>query len=195
MKLFFGLLLLQSFSKLEKEFKVGSLYLKGKFFTEVNEISIDQEAKLNHSQSMVFLGSCFSENIFNELKSLKFSVYQNPQGTIFNPISISNCLMNIIQAKNFTTEDIFIDRNRVNDEIFHSWHHNTQYSSMNKDEMLERMNNDMSEAHRFLTNASVLFITLGTAKIFSLKQTNENPNTGKEVVVANCHQRKYIDHD
>ena len=156
-------------------------------FTELQPIStpvIDKDTakliQINHSSRLFFIGSCFSENMSTELNALKFQVCSNPQGIIFNPVSLSLCLQNILKGKQFTFEDIFMDENT---KIYHSWQHHSQYSSMNASEMLSRMNSTSAIARNFLSHQSaVLFITLGTARVHTLKSQG--------LIVANCHKCK-----
>ena len=75
----------------------------------MNDQAQNQNVRINHSSHLLFIGSCFSEYISADLKSLKFRVSVNPQGILFNPISISNCLLNILKSKEFEDNDIFED--------------------------------------------------------------------------------------
>lgn len=48
---------------------------------------------IDHPQSILALGSCFSQNIGERMAAAKFPVYINPFGTLFDPISIHAILM------------------------------------------------------------------------------------------------------
>ena len=50
--------------------------------------------KITHSDSLISIGSCFAENIAGNLRNYKFNALSNPFGTIYNPISLSQLLMN-----------------------------------------------------------------------------------------------------
>jgi hypothetical protein len=130
---------------------------------------------------MLFIGSCFSENIFKELNGLKFYVSANPQGIIFNPISLSKCLTNIISNKKFNDFNVFNDC--INSDIIHSWDHHSSYSRVPtmREKMLNKMNEELYSAHKVIVQGDALFITLGTAFVHELVKTGE--------VVSNCHKR------
>ncbi len=138
--------------------------------------------KLSHETPILFVGSCFSSNIYQRMKDLKFPVLSNPQGILFNPSSIASCLTNIIQNRRYTPEDLFIDHN-PDHSIYHSYDHHSDYDGVEVEEVLKKMNNDLSLAHHHLRRCQALFITLGTAKVYYLL-------SNKEKVVANCHKRK-----
>jgi hypothetical protein len=141
--------------------------------------------KISHDSGVMLIGSCFSTNIYEKLKKSKFSMtYSNPQGILFNPISIANCLDNIICRRKFSEEDLFLDHNQ-NHPAFHSYQHHSDYDAFSQVDGLEKINQDMEKAHIYVKKAQVLFITLGTAKIYSLK-------TNQDFIVANCHKRKYL---
>ncbi|MGQ7422877.1 GSCFA domain-containing protein, partial [Streptococcus suis] len=41
-----------------------------------------------HVNQLLLIGSCFTENIVALLREKKFSVLENPNGILFNPISV-----------------------------------------------------------------------------------------------------------
>lgn len=138
--------------------------------------------KLSHETPILFVGSCFSSNIYQRMKDLKFPVLSNPQGILFNPSSIASCLTNIIQNRRYTREDLFLDHNSDH-RVYHSYDHHSEYDGVEVEEVLQRMNNDLSLAHHHLRHSRALFITLGTAKVYYLL-------SNKDRIVANCHKRK-----
>lgn len=54
--------------------------------------------KIDHTSSIHLVGSCFTDTIGTALKKYKFKCFSNGQGIMFNPISISECLNNVIQC-------------------------------------------------------------------------------------------------
>ncbi len=123
-----------------------------------------------------FIGSCFSDNIGNILKDLKFPVVLNPFGVLYNPVSVKNALMAIIDKKVFTEKDLSF----ANDKWF-SYQHHGSFSSAQKDEVLERINKQSIAAHDFLSKTKILVVTFGTAWYYRLKSSGE--------IVANCHKQ------
>ena len=63
--------------------------------------------KINHQQKMLLVGSCFTENMGTKLKQHKFSVLENPNGILFNPISITKAISSYINNKQYTAADLF----------------------------------------------------------------------------------------
>ncbi len=137
--------------------------------------------KIDYYRPVLFIGSCFSENISTELTNMKYKLTLNPHGILFNPISISKCLMDVVTGKEYEYNDLFIDNNRP--DILHSWNHHSSFSGTldNFQNVLEHMNLHIRNAQYYIKNCRVLFITLGSAFVHELKQTGE--------IVANCHKR------
>ena len=109
------------------------------------------------------------------LKELKFDVLQNPNGILYDPLSISSALNSYIENMQYKEDDLF----SLN-ELWHSWHHHSIFSGMNKETVLQNINRSQTEAHLFLKNASWLIITLGTSYNYQLKDSLQH--------VANCHK-------
>lgn len=130
---------------------------------------------ISYQNKMLFLGSCFSEEIGNRMIGLKFTVLQNPNGILYNPVSITDALFSYIDNNNYSEKNLF-----KLDGIWHSWKHHSAFSGINKDEVVKKINTSQSAAHAFLKEAEFLIITLGTAFNYQLKNSKEN--------VANCHK-------
>jgi len=63
--------------------------------------------KINHHQKLLLIGSCFTENMGAKLKLHKFSVLDNPNGILFNPISITKSIASYITNKKYNEADLF----------------------------------------------------------------------------------------
>ena len=131
--------------------------------------------KISYQDTILFIGSCFSQEIGNEMSGLKFDVLQNPNGILYDPVSIADAIHTYIENKTYKEEDLF----ELNG-LWHSWKHHSIFSGTNKNEVLENINLAQSGAHNFLKEAKYLIITLGTSFNYRLKRSNEN--------VANCHK-------
>src|SRR5450432_3784459 len=121
-------------------------------------------AKISYEDKILFIGSCFTEEIGKQMQNLKFDVLQNPNGILYDPVSISSALVSYIDNKQFTEDHLFLL-----DELWHSWQHHSVFSGMNKEDVLQKINNSQSEAHRFLKKSSWLIITAGTSFNYQLK--------------------------
>ena len=132
------------------------------------------DVKINHQHNLLLAGSCFTEQIGTKLANHKFSVLDNPNGILFNPISITKSISSYIDNKQYTAADLFYQN-----ESWNSWEHHSRFSNPDKKICLEGINESQSKANSFLKNADWLLITLGSAFVYELEN--------KEVV-ANCHK-------
>jgi hypothetical protein len=130
---------------------------------------------VSYKDKILFLGSCFSEEIGNKMLDLKFDVLQNPNGILYDPQSIADVVFTYVENKIYNEGDLF----ELNG-LWHSWKHHSAFSGVNKNEVLQKINASQSCAHAFLKEAKFVIITLGTAFQYQLKNTGQN--------VANCHK-------
>lgn len=131
--------------------------------------------KISYADKILFIGSCFTEEIGKMMSDLKFEVLQNPNGILYDPLGIAAALNSHIENKQYKEDDLFL----LN-ELWHSWQHHSVFSGMNKNEVLQNINHAQSNAHQFLKNTSWLIITLGTSYNYELKKSLQP--------VANCHK-------
>jgi hypothetical protein len=140
--------------------------------------------KINHRQQLLLIGSCFTENIGTKLKQLKFSIAENPNGILFNPISIVKSLNSYIDNVQYTEADLFYQN-----ECWNSWEHHSRFSHPDKNECLQMINTAQSAAHSFLKTANWILITAGSAFVYELADATTPLNCENgERVVANCHK-------
>jgi len=146
------------------------------FRTSINKNEIKKPASLIDYQSKIGLfGSCFVENIGEKLNYYKFDNFVNPYGILFNPIAIERALEDIYTKKVYTKDDLTYHNN-----LWHSLHHHSDYSTTDSSMGLEKINQIIRKSHKELLQASHLIITLGTAWVYHHKTSNQ--------FVANCHK-------
>jgi hypothetical protein len=133
------------------------------------------ENKIDYPHHLFLIGSCFTEHIGNRLAELKFPVLQNPNGILFDPLSVSNSLRSYIDCKQYTSADLF----QLN-ELWQSWHHHSMFSGLDQEQVLTQINEKQKAAHRFLGTTDWLIITLGSSFSYQLKDA--------ALPVANCHR-------
>jgi hypothetical protein len=131
--------------------------------------------RITYNDRTMFIGSCFASSIGEQMEKGKMAVMINPAGTVYNPVSVCNTLDSVITGREFEKEDLFFY-----DGMWLSFYHYTDFSSEDPDKTLNRINTRLKEASSFLKKSAFLFITLGTARIYRLKQTG--------MVVSNCHK-------
>lgn len=144
-----------------------------KLYTQVEVKPPDK--KINYGNRLMFIGSCFSDNISKKLSGLKFRVCANPAGTVYNPASILNCIKLLAQNRQFNKDDLFLHNG-----FWHSFGHHGQFSSADAGKAIEMINLRLAEGREYLKNISFLFVTLGTANVFI------HNKSGK--IVSNCHK-------
>lgn len=134
----------------------------------------DFKEQLQLSDKLMLVGSCFTEHLGERFRQFHFPTIENPNGIIFNPISITKSVTSYISNRQYSREDIFL-----NSEWWTSWDHHTKYTHADPEQLLKMINTSILEAHNFLKSARWLIITLGSAFVYQL-------DNGE--VVANCHK-------
>jgi hypothetical protein len=131
--------------------------------------------RISYNTPVMFIGSCFAEEIGSRMTEGKMKVMINPTGIVYNPYSVGNAIDIILENRIFTEEDMY------NYEGKHiSFSHSTDYSSESISKALDRVNSSTNEAHHFLKKARFLCISFGTARIYRFKESN--------IIVSNCHK-------
>lgn len=131
--------------------------------------------KISHLSKSLLLGSCFAENIGCLMRENKFDCDVNPFGILYNPLSVSKALDDIIACKHYGPDDLFFHQ-----ECYHSYMHHGSFSATNQEIVLDTINTRLSKASQRLAQTEVLIITFGTAWVYYLQSTRE--------VVSNCHK-------
>jgi hypothetical protein len=151
--------------------------MKFRFELDIKKFS----SPITHNDKLLLIGSCFTENIGEKLKKFKFSVIENPNGILFNPISVAEALISYIDKPEYKKEDLF----QFN-EGWHSWKHHSRFSGLTVEEALKKVNGSIAVAHHYLREADYLMITLGSAWIYTLTEKAFNAKPGS--VAANNHK-------
>ena len=131
--------------------------------------------KISYHTPILFLGSCFTENIGNKMQEQKFPALINPFGVLYNPVSVRNSLEILIDKKYFKEKNLDF----FNEQWF-SFYHDTEYSDPDQFNCLEKINSSLETAITQLRNAKYLIISFGTAWVYKYLKT--------ENVVSNCHK-------
>ncbi len=142
------------------------------FRTEI-QIKKSQQ-KINHSQKILLLGSCFAQNMQVKFAEGGFEA-MHPFGAIYNPYSVANSFKLIVEKQMPSTESLFFQKDKWNSYSFHS-----SYSSADKNEAIRQMSEAITRANDILNSEDpIIIITLGTSWVYELNETGE--------IVANCH--------
>ena len=148
------------------------------FFSKVDIPASD--LRIDYKSNLAFIGSCFADNISAQFASRKFKVLANPFGTVYNPVSLASQTKAIADGKVFGEEDVFQDTRC--DGLWHCWDAHSSLSAATKEECIGKLNAATTQARDFLQKADAVFITLGTAFVYYLK------DSGKPV--SNCHRQE-----
>lgn len=135
--------------------------------------------KIDYNSRLAFFGSCFADNISAQFASRKFKVLANPFGTVYNPVSLESQIKAITDGKVFGENDVFKDERC--DGLWHCWDAHSSLSAHAREECVDKLNAATTQARDFLRKADAVFITLGTAFVYYLK------DSGKPV--SNCHRQ------
>lgn len=123
---------------------------------------------ITYHDSILLIGSCFSENMSDRLTQSKFRICNNPNGILFNPLSVANSLDSYIDGKQYTRDELF-----YLNELWNSWDHHTRFSHIDADEALKGINQSQQEAAEFIQNATHIIITLGSAFQYYLVENGQ----------------------
>ena len=132
--------------------------------------------QLTHADRLMLFGSCFATHIGMRLTNAKFRCDVNPYGVLYNPLSISAALREIVEGKRYAQDDLFFFR-----ECWHSPMHHGDFSSSSVEETLRIINERIASAHNTVFNADCLLLTFGTAWVYEQKHTGR--------IVGNCHKQ------
>ena len=138
-------------------------------------------AKINHTDKLLLVGSCFTEQIGKKLDAHKFDVLENPNGILFNPISISKALNSYVKEKIYTEDELF-----YHNELWASREHHTRFSDIDKASTLKKINDEQQLAIQFIKKADWILLTLGSAFVYEWKNMDDEGDYKN--VAANCHK-------
>ena len=119
---------------------------------------------ITYRDSVLLAGSCFTENMSERLELHKFKVLSNPNGILFNPLSVAKSIDSYLDNQQYNKDSLFY----LND-TWNSWDHHTRFSHTDKNAALAAINTSQEQAHTFIKQAGWVIITLGSAFQYYLK--------------------------
>lgn len=131
--------------------------------------------KITFNDGLLFLGSCFSDNIGQRFSQLKFNATINPFGVLFNPVSIADAMLLAMDEKPFSESDLV-----QHNELWSSFYHHSSFSSTNQKQTYSKALQSIDRLKDSLKQSNWLFITFGSAWVYH--------HFEKNMVVANCHK-------
>lgn len=142
------------------------------------------EKKIDHTQSILSLGSCFANNVAEHLERAKFSITASPTGILFNPESIAmaidrfDAIARGDKGSLPMAADLCYDNGRWFSFDFHS-----DFSHSSADQALIAMQQAMEHGAQALAKADIVIITFGSSFVYRHRQSGE--------IVANCHKQPH----
>lgn len=134
------------------------------------------KVSISQNDRIFILGSCFADNIGQKMADLGFDACVNPFGTIYNPVSVSNCIARLSSGIPFSKDECV--PMGAGAGLVCSFSHHTSFARRTEEEFLKVANASLEEASRRWNAATKVIITLGTAWIYEYSRTGET--------VSNC---------
>jgi len=139
------------------------------------------EKRFTYKDSILFLGSCFADEIGHRCAERYFDVQVNPFGVLFNPSSVADCL-GLLEGYGINPEgcSFFPEDVIETGGGFCSFHHHGSMARPTQEEFLENANRELKESSEFYYREGWVVVTLGTAYVYIDKAS--------DMVVSNCHK-------
>jgi len=135
---------------------------------------IESQHKINFGDSILFLGSCFSEEIGNQAILSGLDATSNVFGTVFHPRPLGQLLLDAIHSEK-NVESVKMD------DLFFHWGSSGKIYALNPNDLKERIILEREALKDKLGKAKFLFITFGSAFAYRHVESDK--------IVANCHKQ------
>lgn len=130
---------------------------------------------ISYRDRLVFMGSCFAEQMGIKMKSHGWAACVNPFGVLYNPLSVAAGCKRLLSPEPFAESDLL-----EHDGMYHGMMHHGKFSGQSPADVLLEMNRSLNDAADGIHKMSCLALTFGTASVFRLKSDGRT--------VANCHK-------
>lgn len=119
------------------------------------------------------IGSCFSERIVGGLHERGISGALNPNGIVYNTVSMADSLERVAAIRPYSEGDFF-----KHDGSWRSWSHHGCFARVSRDDAIEAANFSMEEFRQALSIANLMVLTVSSSVVYEFD--------GR--IVANCHK-------
>lgn len=123
--------------------------------------------KIDYYDKILTIGSCFSDEMAEQLRQRNMHVTSNPFGTLYNPLSIADAIK--------MTE---VPELVQHDGLWHSMAHHGSFSRTSKEDAEQAVRASIENMQKAFKEATVVIVTFGTAWVYEYKGE----------VVGNCHK-------
>ena len=126
--------------------------------------------KIGYDDQILLLGSCFADEIGDQMAQRYLQVTCNPFGTLYNPLSIAQALNLQSSISNLQLIN--------HDGLWHSMAHHGSFSRPTKEEAEQAVRASIDTMQQALAEATVIIVTFGTAWVYEMSGA----------IIANCHK-------
>ena len=126
--------------------------------------------KIGYDDRILLLGSCFADEIGDQMAQRYLQVTCNPFGTLYNPLSIARALNLQSSISNLQLIN--------HDGLWHSMAHHGSFSRPTKEEAEQAVRASIDTMQQALAEATVIIVTFGTAWVYEMNGA----------IIANCHK-------
>ena len=98
---------------------------------------------IDYPHRLMLLGSCFATHIGARLQESRFRCDVNPYGVLYNPLSISTALREMLAGKVYTPDDLYEHLG-----LWHSPMHHGDFSAASAGDALRKINLRLEQAAR-----------------------------------------------
>ena len=145
------------------------------FRTKVGFEKLSDDWKITFNDTLLLLGSCFSDSVGQQMQNVALNAVLNPFGTLYNPCSIAAAINRLMDGNEFLEEEIF-----EYEGLYHSFMHHSRFSNISVKGILQEINSSFFQAREQLKSARFLIVTFGTSWVYRLLKNGN--------IVANCHK-------
>ena len=134
---------------------------------------------ISYSDSIMLLGSCFSDNIGKRLQERSFNACLNPFGTLYNPESILASILRLDSGEPFKEAECI--RMGSGSALWCSFSHHTLAARESPSDFLRCANEALGKASEFWKKSNKVIITFGTSWCYRFTESGR--------IVSNCLKR------
>lgn len=131
-------------------------------------------AKIDYQSRILLIGSCFAENISEQLAYYKFQEVHNPFGVLFHPVAIENLVSNAVHNRRYDHQGFY------HNEVWSCFDAHSSLNSDTEEELYKKLNMQLQKTCESLKNATHIVLTYGTSWVYEIKTEG--------IIVANCHK-------
>ncbi|MEM6846299.1 MAG: GSCFA domain-containing protein [Bacteroidota bacterium] len=126
-------------------------------------------------QPLLLVGSCFAQAMGERFQRNKFCAWVNPFGTLYNPLSVFQLLVNAVHQI-MPADDTYL----VNQDIHFNYQFHSDFSGGSRADLQAQLEQTLSSTRQYLKDCQWLILTLGSAFAYEHKDSGQ--------LVSNCHK-------